>query len=408
MGAASGAAAPRPARGWIKSQSPIRLHPVLPSADTLLTSTRLRLLDAGYPPVPANGKNPGIDGYTAYANTPPSEDAIARWTTVRPRHRNTGIVCGRTRVIDLDVDDPELAAQCRGIIAEELDEYHSPPCRIGRWPRVMFFARSDDPDRRTKRFNFPNGSIEFLGHRAHAVVDGIHPDTGKPYYWWDEALWEVEADRLPILTTEHEAKILAKIAPVLGERQSSVASPSTRSTAYAGTGKVPIGWRNTELFPKVRVAGFSCATQDDLSARATAMNTSLCTVPLDRKEIDGMVRWVWDRKMKGELWHSGGEARAVVTRSEWAALDQDATYLLLGLRQAHDAQPGKLFAVASTAMAKSFKMCARRITRARNNLICSRFLERVGPSGRKGHPAQYRFSQKTLPTEHDTISVDPP
>lgn len=393
MGAASGAAAPRPARGWIKSKSPIPLPPVLPSADTLLTSTRLRLLDVGYPPVPANGKQPGIRGYLAYANTPPSEDVISRWTTIRPRHRNTGIVCGRTRVIDLDVDDPELAAQCRGIIAEELDEYHSLPCRIGRWPRVMFYGRSDDPDRPTKRFKFPNGSIEFLGHGAHAVVDGIHPDTGKPYYWWDEALWEVEANKLPILTVAAEARIVARIAPVLGGRLSATGTSVPHLAVPTGPGRVPVGQRNDALYRRIKDAAFECNTEAELLARAVALNGSVCVVPLGVKELEAKVRWAWGRKTKGDLWRRGGEARAVITKSECDLLGSDALYLLTRLRIAHGAAAGKTFAMASKAMAPSFPIGWPRIMRARRYLVSVGLLEQVTRTGTKGRPTLFRLPQ---------------
>jgi hypothetical protein len=350
-------------------------------------------LDAGYAPVPAKGKRPGIKNYLAYVDSPPSEDTVAEWTTTRPNHRNTGIVCGNTRVIDLDVDDPDLAAECRGIIAEEL-EYRGLPCRVGRWPRVAFYARSNEPARGTRRVKFKNGSIELLGKGAHVVVDGIHPDTGKAYHWWhDEALWEVEACRLPVLTPEHEAKILARAAVVLGGHVS--AAPS--AAAAVTVNRVPVGWRDLGLFPRIRDQGLACETQEDLFARAMELNSALCEVPLGQPDIERMVRWVWEKKCASQLWASGGEARAVVTRSEWGLLDPDASHLLAGLRLSHAAQPGKVFAVASRAMAKSFKMGPPRITRARHRLITLGLLEQVGPTGRKGHPTQYRFSQRALP-----------
>jgi hypothetical protein len=251
------------------------------------------------------------------------------------------------------------------------------------------------------------GTVEFLGHKAHVIVDGIHPDTVLPYYWLSDPLWEVQACRLPILTSAVEARLVARIAKALGGKSPDAVAPTTNNAMPISLGPVPIGWRNVELFSKVKDAAFSCDTRDNLSVRAQALNQQWCSVPLDHNEISRIVRWVWDRKTKGELWCRGGEARAVVTRSEWGALDPDAAYLLIGLRQAHQVQAGKLFAVASTAMAKSFKMGPRRITRARDNLIKLGLLEQVGGRGRRGHPTRYRFSPQTPQKEHDADPVEP-
>jgi hypothetical protein len=88
------------------------------------------------------------------------------------------------RVIDLDLEEKQKAAECREIIANVAGR--SAPSRVGRWSRVALFFRSDDPDRPSRRCRLSGGGIHFLGKGAQAIVDGIHPGTLKPYYWVDD------------------------------------------------------------------------------------------------------------------------------------------------------------------------------------------------------------------------------
>lgn len=361
---------------------------------TPATNIRLRLLDAGFPPVPAQGKVPGINGYPSFVRRPPAERTVIQWEKVRPNHLNTGIVCGHVRVIDLDVDDPNLASQCMRTISSSMGP--DLPCRIGRWPRVALFCRSDDPTKITRRHKFARGAIEFLGYKTHVIVDGMHPVTGKAYYWLKEPLWEIPAEHLPVLGEADEATIVSLIGALLGGGSPPIPShgPSCGVPTTLNSTPIPVGERNNALFPLILAEARTCTTEAELMNRASSLNATRCAVPVSVSEIQRKVRWVWGRKSAGQLWPGGGEARAILTQTEWAKLGPDAVYLLQGLRLAHGAQPGKLFAVSARAMVARFKMGVPRIVAARKRLIDEGLLEQVGQRGYKGHPTRFRLSPR--------------
>jgi len=347
---------------------------------------RLRLLDAGYPPVPAKGKLPGVKAWTRYATAFPSPRTIAGWDTRLPTHQNTGVVCGAVRVLDLDVDDPGLSARCQAAISAILGT--DSPCRIGRWPRAAIFFRAHDPDRCTERHRFSLGSVEFLGKGAQVIVDGTHPDTGSPYYWVNEPLWEVWADRLPILNEEMESTLVSAMGAIL-YRKKNAGRPTGSRPKSVSTGLT--GFRNDDLFLRVVNAAFVCDTKTDLLARASDLNQSTYAFPLPDSEVRKMVNGVWKRKEARTLFRPGGEAHAMLPLSLLQRLPPDAIKLLGMLKCAHGARPNKLFALVPKAMSKSLGICAHRIARARQFLLDHGYLEQVGPRGGKGRPTQYRF-----------------
>lgn len=93
--------------------------------------------------------------------------------------------------IDIDVDHRELA----DAIHREVELVLGPaPVRFGRGSRrVLPFAavglrkrrlafQSKDPGLRTEKAQ----AVELLATGQHYVVEGIHPGTGKPYFWQDD------------------------------------------------------------------------------------------------------------------------------------------------------------------------------------------------------------------------------
>lgn len=363
--------------------------PPVPFADRQMVShpsnTRLRLLDAGYPPIPAKGKAPGVRGWTRYANALPSPRTIARWASKRLEHQSTGVVCGAVRVLDLDVDDPALSARCQAVISAILGT--DSPYRIGRRPRVAVFFRAQDPYRSSRRYRFPLGSVEFLGRGAQVIVDGIHPHTGLPYYWVNEPLWEVCADKLPVLTEVTESVLVSALGMILGQEETTGRLATSRRKSAPNT----IEGRNVYLFRPVLKAAFNYDKKQDLLAYASSLNHKTFDTPLPYPEIRKMVNWLWKQKEAGELFPPGGEARAVLPQSVLRQLPPDAIKLLGILKCAHGARPDKLFALVPKAMSKSLGICAHRITRARQFLLDHGYVEQVGPRGGKGRPTQYRF-----------------
>ena len=70
----------------------------------------------------------------------------------------------------------------------------------------------------TPVFISPDGvehKVEILGDGQQYIVDGIHPDTGKPYRWTGHALWETPRADLPELTADMAADIIREATAIL-------------------------------------------------------------------------------------------------------------------------------------------------------------------------------------------------
>ena len=72
------------------------------------TAARKRLLRAGYFPIPTNGKKPPIAGWTGIVAT---DATIESWFSLFPEALNTGILTRTTPAVDVDVYDPDVAAE---------------------------------------------------------------------------------------------------------------------------------------------------------------------------------------------------------------------------------------------------------------------------------------------------------
>ena len=57
--------------------------------------------------------------------------------------------------------------------------------------------------------------VEFLGDGEQVVVDGIHPDTGKPYTWLEREIWQIAHDDLPYINAEEAEQLVVDLAEIL-------------------------------------------------------------------------------------------------------------------------------------------------------------------------------------------------
>ena len=62
------------------------------------TDIRLQLLDAGWRPIPAQGKAAALTEWTRYCTEAPSESEVVFWSKALPHAQGTGLACGRTIV----------------------------------------------------------------------------------------------------------------------------------------------------------------------------------------------------------------------------------------------------------------------------------------------------------------------
>lgn len=111
-----------------------------------------------------------------------------------------GIVCGNIVGIDIDIlEDPALAFEIEALARKMLGD--TPLKRIGNFPKCMLVYRTDTPFKGMKYH-----PIEVLGLGQQFVAYGIHPVTGKPYFWPDETPDNVDISELPVITEEMARK----------------------------------------------------------------------------------------------------------------------------------------------------------------------------------------------------------
>jgi hypothetical protein len=160
---------------------------ILPECDPLwaqadrATVCRKQLLAAGYLPIPVNGKAPPIQGWSDIQAT---DALIERWATQYATAMNTGIICINTPAIDIDVSDSAVADELQHLAERMIGPS---PVRIGRAPKRALIFRTDKPFKKistpvfTPLDSHRSDKIEVLSWGQQIVVNGIHPDTGRPY-----------------------------------------------------------------------------------------------------------------------------------------------------------------------------------------------------------------------------------
>ena len=82
----------------------------------------------------------------------------------------------------------EAAEAVEALARDRFEEKGYILLRIGKAPKRAILFRTDAPFKKIQEFLIsPDGSkekIELLGDGQQLIVDGIHPDTGKPYAWF--------------------------------------------------------------------------------------------------------------------------------------------------------------------------------------------------------------------------------
>src|SRR6476620_2145032 len=150
----------------------------------LAKAYRLKLLAAGYVPLPVTGKIPALAGWQ---NGVPDTDEIHQWTKGCPAAFNTGITTALTPTLDIDILNEEAAVAVEDLARERFEERGYVLTRIGHPPKRAVLFRTDKPfDKIAVELVAGNGDIhklEFLANGQQVVVDGLHPNTGEPYCW---------------------------------------------------------------------------------------------------------------------------------------------------------------------------------------------------------------------------------
>lgn len=175
-----------------------------------ITQRRIKLLHAGYLPLPVNGKAPSLDEWQT--KTDVSADEVRSWGTFYSYAPSTGLLTKLMPTFDIDILTPEAAQAIEELIRERFAPRGRILVRVGRAPKRAIPFRTDTPfPKITANVIAPDGSagqkIEFLGDGQQVVAFGIHEDTHQPYQWHGGEPGECKYGALPNIT-EAEAQAL--------------------------------------------------------------------------------------------------------------------------------------------------------------------------------------------------------
>jgi P4 family phage/plasmid primase-like protien len=183
-----------------------------------VTALRAQLWDAGFRPVPvfnadadvaSPGKQPLGKAWQVEARRDPPFCA----TSPAVAHaRNTGILCDGLRPIDFDIDDGDVARQCRAIAFDMLGEA---PIRTRRGsPRCLMLYRAAIGE--PSKIVLPGrlGKIEILGRGQQFVAFGMHP-SGAELEWFPNTPGSELRNALRAVTEDGIAEFLAACAPII-------------------------------------------------------------------------------------------------------------------------------------------------------------------------------------------------
>ena len=180
---------------------------------------RTRLLEHGYTPTPVSGKRAVANGWEAKLET--NCDEIRLWSAFYPNAFNTGILTRYAPAIDIDITFQPAAEAIEQLAREEFEERGFFMVRIGQAPKRAIPLRTDEPfDKITAAFTAPDGSapkIEVLGDGQQIVVDGIHPDTQRPYHWHGGDPCRIPRDDLPYVRRDDIVAFLEKATKLLAD-----------------------------------------------------------------------------------------------------------------------------------------------------------------------------------------------
>jgi hypothetical protein len=182
-----------------------------------VTNRRLKMLANGYAPLPVIGKMPPLNGWPTIA----IDEALVRswddpslWRGGTPM--STGARTGETVALDVDIRAVAMADAIENLVRAKYGNGAGRLMRrIGQAPKRAFLFRTDVPFVKIiEDFKAPGDAdndkpqrIEVLGRGQQVVVDGIHPDTKRPYEWSGGEPWTVARSELPELT-EVTARVL--------------------------------------------------------------------------------------------------------------------------------------------------------------------------------------------------------
>jgi hypothetical protein len=190
---------------------------------TDVRALRHQLRAASFCPIPLYGKSPpeygknnskkGLRAWQLLHEV--TAEQIELWAKTWPDANNTGCLTRHMPTLDADILDPDAATAIEAVVRERYEEAGNILIRIGLPPKRAIPFRTEEPFKKiVVNVIAPNAKadakpekVEFLADGEQVVVDGTHPDTGKPYRWHGGELGKIRLEDLPYIR-EAEARQL--------------------------------------------------------------------------------------------------------------------------------------------------------------------------------------------------------
>lgn len=157
--------------------------------------------NAGYSPLPLEGKRPLVKNWSAYCDNLPKPETRAEWLTSFPG-AGIGLTLGKEliegyRLAAIDVDDERFVSLVEAIIAAEA------PTKIGKKGKTFIVMVEKSKTIKSTALRTASGeqAIDLLISGKQTVLPpSVHPDSGKSYHWEGRPLVDFAVDAIPLLS----------------------------------------------------------------------------------------------------------------------------------------------------------------------------------------------------------------
>jgi hypothetical protein len=190
------------------------LLPIIPPGAAISSTSQLSTGDCGKIPGKFLGGGEWC-GFKAWSKHKAKNADIEEWRSWPGA--GIGIKCGSIVGVDIDVTDESLSVAIQQLAQKVLG---AAPCRIGNPPKRLLTYRIEEPLRKV-RAEFTAAetgelhAVEVLGEGQQFVAEGIHPNTGKPYYWEDGTLSQLGFEGLTEVSADQIERFLGKVNAVM-------------------------------------------------------------------------------------------------------------------------------------------------------------------------------------------------
>ncbi len=263
------------------SSVPPEIHSAASESETSdVKAVRARLLANGYRfvPVLTGGKRPLKTGWTERARHQTPEDAVVFDSICQ----NTGILCDGLRSVDIDCDDPTIAAQVQSLSIKMLGP--APVRSRSNSPRSLFVYRAAEGSPGKRTVQGERGKVEILGLGQQFVAFGEHT-SGVDYTWPDSSPLNIRKDELTAVKEQEITDFLAACTPIIGASSAARPKPAAGKAVqdaqqvYRHPNRTPC---LCSLIGKLHSQG---KTAEEIIATALTENAAKCHPPKTEEEV---------------------------------------------------------------------------------------------------------------------------